>query len=111
MTDDRLERMIGNLLRAGVALAAALVFAGGVWYLAENGSVTVSYRNFDAKAPTVRSGPEAVMLLGLLVLVATPVARVIVALIGFALEGDRVYVGSASIVLAVLVYGLVSPWW
>ena len=35
--DDHVDRIIGSLLRAGVVLAASVVFAGGVWYLARYG--------------------------------------------------------------------------
>ena len=40
--------------------------------------------------------------LGLIVLVATPIVRVAASLVGFALEGDRLYVGITAVVLAIL---------
>jgi uncharacterized membrane protein len=43
---------------------------------------------------------------GLLLLIATPVARVAFSMVAFALEKDRMYVVITSIVLAVLVYSL-----
>ena len=46
MTDERLEQIIGNLLRTGVVLAAAVVLAGGVWYLAAQRPEVVDYRHF-----------------------------------------------------------------
>jgi len=46
--------------------------------------------------------------LGLLLLIATPLARVAFSVVAFALEGDRLYVGVALIVLTVLVYSLVG---
>ena len=45
--------------------------------------------------------------LGLLVLIATPIARVACTLVAFALQRDRTYVGITAIVLALLLYGLV----
>ncbi len=115
MTDDRMDQVIGNLLRAGVILAAAVVLAGGVWYLASGESPPV-YRTFQ---PTLRGlhglaqlrGPEMLMLIGLLILIATPVARVIFAIVAFALEGDRVYVGITGLVLAILLYSIGTAWW
>ena len=44
--------------------------------------------------------------LGLLLLIATPVARVVFAVIGFYLERDRMYTIVSLIVLAVLVFSL-----
>jgi uncharacterized membrane protein len=48
----------------------------------------------------------ATIQLGLLLLIATPVARVLFACIEFALERDWLYVGIGAIVLAVLALGL-----
>jgi len=115
MTDARLEILVGKLLRVGVTLSAAVVAAGGVWYLAEYGSSMPHYSRFH---PDVRGlaalatlpRPEAVILLGLLVLIATPVARVLLALVAFVLEGDRLYVCFALAVLAILVYSIGTSW-
>ena len=57
MDDQRLEDMIGNLLRAGVLLAAAVVFAGGAFYLAQHYADRVNYRNFVAGTDSVSTLP------------------------------------------------------
>jgi uncharacterized membrane protein len=112
MTDTRLETIIGNLLRAGVMLAAALVFGGGVWYLAEHGGAEVSYGRFTdpggLRALFQLSAPQVLILAGLLVLIATPVARVVFSLAAFALERDWQYVALTAIVLGVLVYSITA---
>jgi uncharacterized membrane protein len=110
MTDTRLENIIGNLLRAGVGLAAALVLAGGLWYLADNGGAELSYAHF-AESGGIRTmftlpAPQVLILAGLLVLVATPVARVIFSLLAFVLERDWEYVVLTAVVLAVLTYSI-----
>jgi uncharacterized membrane protein len=115
MTDDRLEQIVGNLLRAGVALAAAVVLAGGVWYLWTHGSARVDYHLFHAQASPVLSwsgfwSPEGIILGGLLLLIATPVARVAFCLIAFALQRDWVYVGMTSVVLGVLLLSIGTAW-
>jgi uncharacterized membrane protein len=46
--------------------------------------------------------------LGIILLIATPVLRVAVSLVGFALERDRVYVAITGLVLAILLYSLFS---
>jgi len=46
--------------------------------------------------------------LGLLLLIATPIARVAFSVVGFAIERDRLYVGFTLIVLAVLLYSLLG---
>lgn len=117
MDDRRLEIIIGNLLRAGVLLAAAVVLAGGGLYLAQSHGQTASYRNFVVErdglrnvAGIVRSAAhlnsEGLIQLGLLLLIATPVARVVMAGVGFAIEKDRLYTVVCAIVLAVLLFSL-----
>jgi uncharacterized membrane protein len=117
MDDKRLETIIGQLLRAGVLLAAAMVFAGGALYLAQKGSTPVSYKTFVAGGDDVRTlggvlssavhlQSEGLIQLGLLLLIATPVFRVTVALVGFALERDPLYAIVSLIVLAILVLSL-----
>jgi uncharacterized membrane protein len=117
MNDQRLEGMIGSLLRIGVLSAAALVLFGGVIYLAQHGTQPVSYRTFVAGPEKLRTfggivrsaahlESDGLMQFGLLLLIATPVARVVFAAVGFQLERDRLYVAISLIVLAVLVFSL-----
>lgn len=117
MDDQRLEIIIGNLLRAGVLLAAAVVTAGAGLYLVQHHGDHVNYRHFLAGPESIRTVPailssaahlnsEGLMQLGLLLLIATPVARVVMAVVGFALERDRLYVLVSLIVLAVLLASL-----
>jgi uncharacterized membrane protein len=49
---------------------------------------------------------RGIIQLGLLLLIATPVARVALSIVGFAAERDRMYVGFAAIVLVILLYSL-----
>jgi uncharacterized membrane protein len=111
VTDTRMELIIGNLLRAGVVLAAFVVAAGGVWYLAASGTTIVGYHHFSDTKPGLAwlSGglnPQSVIFIGLLILIATPVARVIFSMIAFALERDHLYVAVTFAVLAVLLYSI-----
>ena len=120
MTDQRLERIVGQLLRTGVLMAAAVVLAGGVWWLAEVGSHVPTYQRFSLEQPELRNfpallrsiahpSPDTVIQLGLLILIATPIARVVMAMAGFALERDHTYVAVCVVVLVVLIYSLVLP--
>jgi uncharacterized membrane protein len=118
MNDRRLERIIGQLLRIGVLLAAAVVTAGGVSYLVQHHSSHVDYHTFAAGGQSVRTLPGIVrsatrldssglIQFGLLLLIATPVARVAMALVGFALERDRLYTVVSLIVLLILTFSLI----
>lgn len=117
MNDQRLEVMIGNLLRAGVLLAAAIVLSGGVLYLVRHGAEQVEYHTFRAGGQETRNyagivqsavhgQSAAIIQIGLLLLIFTPVARVAMALVGFSLERDRLYAVVSLIVLVILVASL-----
>lgn len=121
-TDQRIENIVGDLLRAGVLLSAFVVLLGGLIYLVHHGGQHADFRAFRGEPPALRSvggiGRGALGLhgrgliqLGLLLLIATPVARVIFAIFGFAKEQDRMYVVVASIVLVILLYSLIGSAW
>ena len=117
MTDRRLEVILSVLLRTGVLIAATVVLAGGVCFLSRHGHEQPEYQAFHG-TPQIYStvtgvihaaGPsncEAVIQLGLLLLILTPVARVAFSLAGFALERDRTYIALTAVVLAILIYSL-----
>ncbi len=115
--DHKLATLIGYLLRIGVISAAIIVLAGGVLYLVENAFTTPDYHTFHEASAEARtlSGiwhnalalhSYGIIQLGLLVLVATPVMRVVFSIVGFALERDFLYVVATVIVLGVLLYSL-----
>jgi len=108
MTDERMDAIIAKLLRLGVASAAALVLAGGVAYVALSGRASPDYRSFHPEmlglaAMRKLAWPEALIEIGLLLLIATPVARVVFSLAAFVFERDRMYAAFTVAVLAVLV--------
>jgi uncharacterized membrane protein len=118
--DDRLKLLLGTLLKTGVILAAVIVLLGGVCCLARHGSEPAAYSVFHGAAEQYRSvhgvlqsaGPwdcGAVIQLGLLLLIATPVARVVLSLTLFSLVRDYTYAAFTAVVLAVLIYGLAGP--
>ena len=115
--DQRIERIVGLLLRTGVLVAATVVFAGAVVFLARHGTERPLYGVFRGEpselrdvrgivAAAVAGGGRAIIQLGLLLLVATPVARVVFSVAGFALERDRVYVLITLLVLGILIFSL-----
>jgi uncharacterized membrane protein len=119
IADASIERMIAVVLRTGVLISGSVVFAGGVYYLARHGGETVGYRVFQGQPRVDRivgqivrgaiaGRAQSVIQLGMLLLIATPILRVAFSLAGFALERDRKYVAITAIVLALLLYGLIS---
>ncbi len=117
MDDRRLEIQIGNLLRAGVLLAAAVVALGGLLYVVQQHAEPIRYGTFRQELPDLRTltgiaksaahlDSEGLIQFGVLLLIATPIARVAFAVVGFALERDRLYVVVSLIVLAILAFSL-----
>jgi uncharacterized membrane protein len=116
-SDQNVEEWIGDLLRAGVTLAAAVVLFGACVYLVRHGHETPQYHVFVGAPSALRSisgiikdalafKGRGLIQLGLLLLIATPVARVAFSVVAFEIERDRLYVVVTLIVLAVLSYSL-----
>lgn len=117
VTDENLEIAIGRMLQTGVLLAAAVVLVGGVMYLMHASGPRHDYSHFHGVAQALRTpsgiwdgvmhgDAESVIQLGLLLLIATPVMRVVFAGIGFLMERDRLYFWVSFVVLVVLLYSL-----
>jgi uncharacterized membrane protein len=114
VTDERIERLIGGWLRVGVILSACVTLAGGIWHAIRSGGAPLAYRIFRGEPAELRSvtgvltgirdgHPEALIQLGLLLLVATPIARVALSVVAFALERDWLYAAITLLVFALLV--------
>ncbi|WP_022797643.1 DUF1634 domain-containing protein [Thermus islandicus] len=111
--------LLSLVLRGGVLLSALLVLLGGAGELWAHGAAPVGA--ILQAAPGAQSGspfalmleawqgrPEALVRLGLLLLLLTPVARVALAAILFLLEGDAFYALVALWVLGLLVLSLMG---
>jgi uncharacterized membrane protein len=114
---ERMDTIIGNLLRTGVGLAAALVLTGGVIYLSRHGTEAPGYAVFRGEPADLRTlagilndvrslRGRGIIQLGLLVLIATPIARVAFLAYIFARQRDMLYAAVALIVLALLAFSL-----
>lgn len=115
--DERLDRVVSGVLRSGVLLSAALVLAGGLGFLVSHRHDIPNYRTFHAEPAPLSSihgvargafglHPLYIIQLGLLILIATPVVRVVTCAAGFAFERDWTYAIVSLIVLALLIAGV-----
>lgn len=113
MSDQRIDLIIGNLLRVAVIISAVFVLAGAVIYLWRHGHEMPDYGVFAGVPKNLRGLKEimesawqirsvGIIQLGLLLLIFTPVARVAFSIIAFLLERDYMYVVFTLIVLTVL---------
>jgi len=117
LATEKMDIIIGNLLRAGVILSGAIVFIGGLVYLFRHGAEAPAYHVFHGEPSDLRGVPgilhdvvafrgRGIIQLGLLLLIATPVARVAYLIYAFVLQKDRLYAAVALLVLLLLAYGL-----
>ena len=115
--DQKVERIIGVLLQTGVLLSILVALIGMTLYLGRAGRQVADFQVFRGEPFDLRSAPaivaaalagrrEAIIQLGVVILIATPIARVLLSLVAFALQRDRTYVVVTLIVLVVLLSGL-----
>ena len=55
MTDERMDQLIGNLLRAGVVLSAVTTLAGGIWHFVQHGGAMPDYHVFRGESAEVQT--------------------------------------------------------
>lgn len=118
-SDAELDLVLARVLRAGVLVSALFVAGGGVVFLARHGFEQPAYHVFRGEPQPFRSiegilgaardlTGRGLVQLGLLFLIATPIARVLFSLLGFLRQRDRLYAGVTAIVLSLLAYSLLS---
>ena len=117
--NHKLETLIGNLLRAGVLVSGAVVFVGGLIYLYHHGLQKEDYHLFqptpsalcnvkDIFKSAFAGQDTGIIQLGILILIATPIARVFFSLLAFLHQKDKLYVIITLLVLAILLYSLLG---
>lgn len=121
LQEAKLELWISNLLRYGVQLSSLIVLVGGILYLIHHHAEPVDYRVFQGE-PAIYRSPSGVVQalleghrrgiiqLGLLVLIATPILRVLLSLVTFLRWRDYTYAAITFLVLSGLIYSFVSAY-
>jgi uncharacterized membrane protein len=116
--DQDVEKLVGTLLRCGVVTASCIVMLGGMFYLVKHGqAIRPDYSTFvgeKAGFTTFKGITEGffkfdamgIIQFGVLVLIATPILRIVFSLFAFVLERDRLYVVITLIVLCVMVVSI-----
>ena len=118
-TERQFDTVLGTVLRTGVLISAAVVAVGGVVYLTDHAVSTPDYHVFRGEPADLRSvsgiiadamafSGRGLIQLGVLALIATPMARVVFSVIGFATQRDWLYVGVTLVVLMLLIYSVTT---
>lgn len=118
LADQDIEQFIGLQLRYGVIISSLVVLVGGLIYLHQSGSLALpAYNQFiGTKAGFTSIGQiikglsafnaKAVIQLGVVVLIATPILRIAFSLVGFIFEKDRLYIIITLIVLTIMMFSI-----
>ena len=117
--DTDMQAIIGWILRAGVLISMSVVFIGGVVYLYRHGQTHVDYSTFKGVPDFVGSAGgilhgiftgrgRAIIQAGIILLIATPIIRVVFSAIGFVIEKDYLYLGITILVLLIILGSMLS---
>lgn len=106
-----IELSIGKALRVGVVLATTVMVIGVILLLINGGATGYAANHVPIRPSEIFAGigtlkPFAVMMLGLFLLIMTPVLRVIVSIYAFVVEHDYLYVVITTIVLVILIISM-----
>lgn len=118
-TDIDLNRSVGNLLRIGVVLSVITSLVGFVKLFLEGFKMPKDYSNLDIPTSSEKIWGSfwnglmagegmAIIQLGILFLILTPLVRIIFALVGYLKEKDYVYVIVSVIVLSIMVFSFLT---
>jgi len=104
---EDINRLIYHVLRGGVVLSLSFLIFAMLLLVVEGGALPDSaVPPRDLLARLERFDPDALMTLGVVLLILTPVARVVLSLVSFVEERDARFVLITGIVLANLLASL-----
>ncbi|HWD39130.1 MAG TPA: DUF1634 domain-containing protein [Fimbriimonas sp.] len=105
--EQQIDLLVSGVLKAGLIASSTLVGIGSVLYLFKHGGQRADYSHFQPVQGFLRLSSEklgrSIITIGILLLVLTPVARVLLTLVAFAKLKDRRYVAIAAIVSTALI--------
>ncbi|NVY97161.1 DUF1634 domain-containing protein [Lactobacillus sp. DCY120] len=111
---NEIELIIGKILRVGVIVSVIVMIIGlGLMVIQTPTGTTVHF-------PTTISGlvhgighfqAASIMMLGIFLLILTPVLRVVVSIYAFAKEKDYLYVIITTLVLVILAIAMIGGYW
>lgn len=117
--DKDVAMLVGKTLRTGVLVASITTILGGLIYLFLRAGDLPKYHVFKGADPDLRHLPGilqrvthfdgmGIIQLGVVVLIATPIIRVVLSAIGFLIEKDYMYVFITLLVLAIILFNMLA---
>lgn len=115
--DKDVQIILGTLLRVGVIVSTVVVIIGGIIFLTTQANHQISFSEFKPEQTKFSSVAEilkglksfdglAIIQFGVLLLIFTPIARVVFSIFSFLMEKDYMYVLIGIIVLCVIITSL-----
>lgn len=115
--DKDVQLILGGLLRIGVLVSTGVVILGGILFLVQHHDSRVALQNFEPKhvefssVAAILNGLSrldglAIIQFGVLLLIFTPIARVVFSIFSFLMERDYQYVLIGTIVLCIIIVSL-----
>jgi len=114
-TDKDLQKIIGAVLKYGVLTVLVVAILGGIIFLFSHGKEVVDYSHFQENDQSIfevikttfqgvlKLDGQSIIFLGVLILFFTPFLRLLLSLVSFGLEKDKLYV-----LITLIVIGIVS---
>ena len=119
MKDSQIQNSLARLMVGGTLIAAVIIAAGLVWYLASHVGIKAGDHVFSGE-PKYFENPiqmvqramnlsefghrRSLIMIGVVILLINPVLRVGFAALGFAAQRDKLYTSISLFVLAVLLF-------
>jgi uncharacterized membrane protein len=120
LSEEGMKLFLGKTLRLGTIVSCAITLLGGIIYLFHSHHITPDYspENFKGAAGYLRefsgiiprileADGAAIIQLGVIVLIATPIVRILFSVVAFLLEKDYLYVGITLLVLGIIIANMV----
>lgn len=108
---EDVELIIGKIMQIGVLIAGAVLIIGVIALLVQgDGGYAANahpYRPGTILAGVAAFKPYAIMMLGIFLLILTPVLRVVVSIYAFIKEKDKLYAWITTVVLIILVIAMI----
>lgn len=116
--DTDMQVVIGWVLRTGVLISMLVVAFGGVLYIYRHGHEIPDYTQFKGVPEFVNPRGiiggildfrgRAIIQAGIILLIATPIMRIVFSALGFILEKDHLYTFISLLVLVIILISMVS---
>ncbi len=114
-----MQLLLSYVLRVGTIVSISVVFIGGVFFIYRHGQSISDYHKWNGVPAFIQTAGgifhgiwalhgQAMIQFGIVLLIATPILRIVFSAIGFALEKDYMYIGISLLVLGIIFFSMMT---